>query len=141
MTADIFVLSVSLPCFMSILKETTWPAAWTPLSVRHDRIHPIFLGSTEFSSETRPARHKPSNKSDSMVFALGFLKNKQNKNLTCMLTFACPDSQSHCSPRPWQLSAWETRALSPYLRLRHPLMIVVFVSHYPEWDQMVFSFF
>lgn len=56
------------------LRETTFPAACTPLSVRAQRTKDDFLGSTALALEMALAATKAANKSPSIVFSVGHLR-------------------------------------------------------------------
>jgi hypothetical protein len=54
-------------------RETMFPAAWTPLSVRAQRTREDFLGSLALALEMAPAATKAAKRSPSMVFSSGVL--------------------------------------------------------------------
>jgi hypothetical protein len=56
--------------------DTTFPAAWTPLSVRAHRTSEDFLGSAAFAFEIARAATKAEKSSPSIVFSVALLKKK-----------------------------------------------------------------
>lgn len=54
-----------------IFMETTFPAAWTPLSVRAALAKLTLVGSSELSFEMAPARTSASNRTFSTAFIPG----------------------------------------------------------------------
>jgi hypothetical protein len=54
--------------------DTTFPAAWTPLSVRTHRTKEDFLGSLALALEMAPAATNAAKRSPSIVFSDGVLQ-------------------------------------------------------------------
>lgn len=55
------------------LRDTRFPAACTPASVRAARARPTFVGSSALSDDTAPTRTRASNSTPSIVRAFGWL--------------------------------------------------------------------